>query len=189
MRPASSIAAQTQMETASGHYFDFAAPEACHVDVEDIAQALSLTCRFGGHIGVFYSVAEHALLVRRLVIRAGRPDLALAALHHDSHEAYVGDIPTPLKRAIGQPYRVMVARIDGAIAEALGLNLAEVDCEVVHAADAQALRLEAAALKRSRGIEGAWPWRELPEPLANFAPGLSPDAARRAFLAAHEAGA
>jgi 5'-deoxynucleotidase YfbR-like HD superfamily hydrolase len=59
--------------------------------------ALAKICRFGAQTKHFYSVAQHALLVRRLVLDAGHDDLELIALHHDSHEAFVGDLPTPLK--------------------------------------------------------------------------------------------
>lgn len=179
---------RTSIETYSGAFFDFLDPDPATVAVEDVARALSNTCRFGGHTARFYSVAEHALLVRHLVVNeAGRPDLALPALHHDSHEAYLGDIPTPLKGVLGYFVDEMAARIDRVIADALGFDVEGLHDPVIADADERALRLEAAVLKPSRGIGGAWPYRALPEPVeAWHAPlGLSPHNAESAFLRAH----
>ncbi len=122
------------------------------IDVEDIARALSNTCRFAGHVKNYYSVAEHAVLVSRLV----PPELAYPALHHDSHEAYVGDIPTPLKHLLGRPYRRAVRRVDRAVSEALSVDLSLLHCLEVRAADAFALRIEAARLKPSHGLGEHW---------------------------------
>src|SRR5215217_5777345 len=86
------------LTTNSGIRFDLDAPTAAMVSVDDIAVALGNTCRFGGHSRHFYSVAEHAMLVRYLVRKGGEtPAVQLAALHHDSHEYVLGDVPTPLK--------------------------------------------------------------------------------------------
>jgi 5'-deoxynucleotidase YfbR-like HD superfamily hydrolase len=177
--------ARTQMETASGLYFDFAAPTADVITLGDIAHALSLICRFGGHIPEPWSVAQHALLVRQLVIDAGHPEHALAALHHDSHEAYLGDIPTPLKTACAGAVERMAEEIDAAIGEALRLDPADFHHPTVRWADEMALRIEAAAFKRSRGIDGAWPWRELPEAVGYDLSPRDPDEVRDRFLAAH----
>lgn len=79
--------------TSDGQKFFFDHPEDYTYDVKVIAASLSKLCRFTGHTNRFYSVAEHSIIVSRLVPR----ELALVALFHDAHEAFTGDISTPYK--------------------------------------------------------------------------------------------
>lgn len=153
---------------------DNLAPE--DVDLEDIAHALSHICRFGGHTKKFYSVAEHALLTRRIVIANGHPNLSFAALHHDSHEAYLGDHPTPLKKLVPE-LRELAKRMDRSIGEALGVNdLLFHHPAVVHA-DQMALRAE-----KREACDG----HPDGEPLYRWKPAfLRPHAARELFLSTH----
>lgn len=66
--------------------------------IEDIAHALSMQCRFNGHICEFYSVAEHSLKVSELIEElGGAPSLQMQGLLHDASEAYICDIPKPFK--------------------------------------------------------------------------------------------
>ncbi|AUR88745.1 HD domain protein [Vibrio phage 2.117.O._10N.261.45.E9] len=67
-----------------------------HLDLNVIAKGLSKLCRFGGHTDQFYSVAQHSIIVSKLV----PPSLAFAALMHDASEAYVQDLVTPIKRQL-----------------------------------------------------------------------------------------
>jgi hypothetical protein len=64
--------------------------------VEDIAHALALTCRFGGHCREPYSVAQHSCLVAD-AFEGASVNVKLAALLHDAHEAYTGDLTGPLR--------------------------------------------------------------------------------------------
>jgi hypothetical protein len=64
--------------------------------IEDIAHSLAKQCRFGGHVKTFYSVAEHSY---RMSYAVSKP-LALCALLHDASEAYLIDLPRPVKRAL-----------------------------------------------------------------------------------------
>lgn len=84
------------MQTFSGRQFFPLDPRPEDIDPEDIAHALSLLCRYGGHVDRFYSVAEHCVLMSTAVA----PENALAALLHDATEAYVCDVPRPLKRQL-----------------------------------------------------------------------------------------
>jgi hypothetical protein len=103
------------MQTFTGKLVDVEHPCPDDVDVQDIAHALSMTCRFGGHCRDFYSVAEHSVLVElsappvnpewdeetssetnHLHYRKSR----LALLLHDAAEAYVGDLVTPVKKIL-----------------------------------------------------------------------------------------
>jgi hypothetical protein len=174
------------VETFVG-FFDYADPRVEDIHLEDVARALAMTCRFGGWVSRFYSVAEHALLCARLVTEAGHPELAFAALHHDSHEAYIGDVVTPLKRDMGTPYRERVAGLDAVVGPAFGINPADFHHPVIRAADALALRIEAGALKRTRGVGPHWGQEEPTEAPEDWSPGLSPEEAEAAFLQAHAA--
>lgn len=178
------------METNGSRFFDFLAPHRDMIHLDDILRGLSKTCRFGGHINAeHYSVAEHACLVRRFVVEAGYPALGLPALHHDTHETYLGDLPTPLKNALkmeSPAYEAMAAALDDVIAQWLGIDPELFHHPVVVGADQLALRVEAAVLKDSRGITGEWPWRELPELPKDWHPGLSASVAATEFVRAHD---
>ncbi|MFM2054827.1 MAG: putative protein yfdR, partial [Pseudomonadota bacterium] len=85
------------MTTNSGKRVYPLDPDPADFDLGDIAISLSNLCRFAGHTRIFHSVASHALLVSQLVAPL-HPGLALAALHHDDAEAFISDIPRPVKR-------------------------------------------------------------------------------------------
>lgn len=67
------------------------------IDIEVIANSLSNICRYGGHIETFYSVAEHSILLAEYFQRKSKIEEAKLALLHDAAEAFISDIPAPLK--------------------------------------------------------------------------------------------
>lgn len=87
----------TEIQTFSGHMFDVFNPDKQKIELRDIAHALSMLCRYGGHAHQFYSVAEHSVLMSDYFNDRGEYDLARAALLHDATEAYMGDVVRPLK--------------------------------------------------------------------------------------------
>lgn len=82
------------IQVASGKPFWPLDPTPEDIEPQDIAHALSQLCRFGGHCLRFASVAEHSVYVSRAV----SPEHALWGLLHDASEAYLVDIPRPIKR-------------------------------------------------------------------------------------------
>ena len=149
---ASNSGERYMIDTASGIRLDLDDPRSEDIRIKDVAGGLSKVCRFGAQPLAYYSVAQHALLVRQLVVEAGYPELALAALHHDSHEAYLCDIPSPLKRKIRARttvYDEACRALDRVIAEALGFKLPEQgspEQQAIKHADRQALLVEATRL-------------------------------------------
>jgi hypothetical protein len=87
------------IQTASGKKFFPMEPHADDLDIRDIAHALSNQCRWGGHCLRFYSVAEHSVRVMRCLAAAGHTDrsILLWGLLHDAAEAYLCDLPRPVK--------------------------------------------------------------------------------------------
>ncbi len=81
------------MQTYTGKAFWPLDPRASEVDIEDIAHALSLQCRFAGHCRFHYSVAQHSVLVARAL----PVEIRAWGLLHDAAEAYLVDLPRPVK--------------------------------------------------------------------------------------------
>jgi len=177
------------IETYTGGYFHYDDPQPEQINVTDIARALSMVCRFAGHVSTFYSVAEHAVLVHRLVKEAGGTwQEAFAALHHDSHEAYLGDVPTPLKQELGTVYKDLRVKADEAVAARFKLSTAEFHSEAVREADEMALRIEASVLKRSTGLGDHWGYDiRVDVPAWIWRLGWVPTHAEDEFLRAHYA--
>lgn len=104
-------------------------PRVKDIHISDIAQALSNMCRFGGHVEVPYSVAEHSVRVAEYVQKKletsytmsekDRKRVILAALMHDSAEAFLVDVPSPVKyqmtgyiKAERRMYKCIAKRFD-----------------------------------------------------------------------------
>ncbi|MBB4235015.1 hypothetical protein [Rhizobium esperanzae] len=119
------------MQTATGRKFWPLDPRRDEVFIEDIAHSLSLQCRYAGHCLRFYSVAEHSVLMARKLRWEG-VDVALWALLHDASEAYLVDVPRPVKPYL-TGYKEAEARVMAAVADRYSLAR-EMPAEV-HEAD------------------------------------------------------
>jgi hypothetical protein len=104
------------MSTASGYFWP-CDPRPEETNLSDISGALSKLCRYGGHTTIFYSVAEHCVHV----CDAAPYGVKLEALMHDASEAYLVDIPRPIKKVLSQ-YVEIESRIEEAIALRFGLR-------------------------------------------------------------------
>lgn len=105
------------MQTRTGQQFWPLDPRPEEIHLEDIAHALSMLCRYGGHVRAFYSVAEHSVLVSE----NAAPELALAGLLHDASEAYLADIIRPVKRNL-PGYAEIENRLMRAVCQRFGIS-------------------------------------------------------------------
>ena len=141
--------------------------------IADIAHALAHQCRFGGHSSKFYSVAEHSVHVSQLCL----PEHALWGLLHDASEAYLVDLPRPLKLLPEfAAYREAERRLQRAVAVRFGL--APEQPARVTAADDTMLWIEAHSLLGSMPVKAV---RSTRPPFEITAP-LLPVEAERLFL-------
>lgn len=171
--------AKTAMQTYSGKAFDLANPTSEMITIEDIAHHLSLINRFTGATTVPYNVADHSLRVMELV-ESIDPQHALAALLHDSQEAYLGDVSSPLKRIPEMAgYKAREKALQRLIFAKYGIS--PHIPEVVKAADLVMLNNEAHGLCEPLNPE-VWNRWNLPAPLTEFAPPLPSELAERLFL-------
>ena len=173
------------MQTYTGRQFWPLDPRADEVDINDIAHSLSNMCRFAGHVRRFYSVAEHCVRVSWLA-PVENPRLALAALLHDATEAYVVDVPRPLKRFLSG-YKEIEDRVARAVEERFGLDAGSLDHPEVKFWDEVLLATEARDLM---GGESAGKWHLRAAPLSAhigpWAPEEARDRFRRRFMALSE---
>lgn len=107
------------MQTYRGAPFWPMDPRPDEIHILDIAHSLSMLCRYNGHCVRFYSVAEHSVHVSRAVPQ----EHALWGLLHDASEAYLADVPRPVKPFL-PGYKGAEGRLQLAIAERFGLPAA-----------------------------------------------------------------
>jgi 5'-deoxynucleotidase YfbR-like HD superfamily hydrolase len=168
------------LQTVSGRWVNPFDPDPSQLDAGDIARALANQCRFGGHSRVFYSVAQHSVIVSELVEqRGGDVEDVFAALMHDATEAYLGDMPHPLKHRspLGAAFKDAEDHLERALHERFGIKP---DVQEIKRADRALLATE----RRAFSSED-WHWPELDgvEPLDLELTAWSPDEAAQAFAA------
>lgn len=121
--------------TRTGKHVNFVQTDPSQITIEDIAEGLSKECRFGGHCMGFYSVAQHSLHVSSIL----PPELRFEGLLHDATEAYMRDIPSPLKEILPD-YVEREKALEAVIRRKFGLP--EKQSPAVKAADLIALATE-----------------------------------------------
>ena len=104
------------IETYTQKKFDILNFSKDDISLLDIAHSLALQCRYNGHCRKFYSVAEHSCLIADHAFNIHGKQTALYALLHDASEAYVCDLPRPIKPQLKE-YYVIEHRIQEAIEE------------------------------------------------------------------------
>jgi hypothetical protein len=163
-------------------------PRAEEVELEDIAHALSNQCRYSGHTRTFYSVAEHSVRVMRLC----GPDriIMAAALMHDAAEAYLVDLPRPLKHhsELGRAYMAAEAINHHVIMRRFGLPIGNPELDAIVAdADNRLLATEVRDLmwRTAKKPDGSPVWSKWLDgivPLPGTIKPWPPEMARRIFL-------
>lgn len=175
----------TWMQTYGGHAFVIANPTVDQIYLEDIARALSHQCRFAGHCLKYYSVAEHSvhvcnrvqeLLEAEEMTEVDRQYLGVALLH-DASEAYLLDIPRPLKREDHMWfYRELQDKTQQLIREKFGLSTKKLS--LIRQADDELLATEAVQIMAPHPME----WAPLPDPLDLELPCWTPERAYSVFM-------
>ena len=137
----------------SGRRLNILEPSPMDIEITDIAHGLARVARWNGQtIGAYgYSVAQHSVLVERLV-QTNAPKLdqkwRLATLLHDAPEYVIGDMITPFKSALGADYKQIESRLEAAIYMRFGLpaELPGYVKAIIKRADRMAAWLEATQL-------------------------------------------
>jgi len=158
------------IQTYTGGKFDFDDLESNEINIEDIAHSLSMLCRYNGHTKMFYSVAEHSLLIAEVVSDKAK----LFALLHDAAEVYISDISRPLKKFLsyqGTSIKDFESQVLKVILKRFDIDLYQIPTTIrneVNEADNRILVNERGILNRCND-ESIWEsWIKDIKPLTNI---------------------
>ena len=122
--------------TYTGKHFDPVNPDKNLIDIRDIAHALSLLCRGNGHVKSFFSVGQHCVNAAREAQLRGYSDrVILACLIHDAAEAYLSDVPRPVKPSMPEYNKLEDNLLDMIYEKFLGSPLTEEEQQLVKSVD------------------------------------------------------
>lgn len=123
------------MHTYTGHIFNPLEMKEEDVIIEDIAHALSLMCRGGGHLKYFYTVGQHCInCAHEAQARNYSKEVILGCLLHDASEAYISDIIRPIKRQLTE-YNEIEDHIIDIIFKKYQLNLSSEEKQLIRNID------------------------------------------------------
>jgi len=162
------------ISTYTGKKFYVFNPNIDDIDIIDIARALSMICRFNGHVKRFYSVAQHSVLVSKLV----SPEIAMEGLLHDATESIIGDMIRPVKRFMVE-FKDVENKLEQAIAEKFKLDFISNHNEIKKA-DNIALVTEARDLLTTQVIMDSFD--ETIKPIEKRIKAQKPEMAEQRFL-------
>jgi len=122
--------------------FDYIATKPDMINIRDIAHALAKEQRYANHKEFNCSVAEHSVLVADMC-----PDyLKLAALLHDGHEAYMRDLPAPVKPLCPGYVSVCASLQEVINLKFLGRHLTDSESATIHKFDVKSREGETVGL-------------------------------------------
>lgn len=169
------------IETYTGRMVTPVDPDPITLCVTDVAHALANKCRYSGHTRRFYTVAEHSWLMAEYALAKGDRESARWALIHDAVEAYLPDVPRPLKPFLAN-WKELEANMERAVKEHFDEYPNAAVEGLVHSLDTRILLTEAQVLLPSRGQR----WEIDAKPLDTRLRCWQPSIARRNFLEAFE---
>ena len=195
------------IETVSGKLVNPTCPDASSIDINDIAWSLSRIPRFAGHTitGLSFNVPQHSVYVSELVEEIltdsdvadkagfdrfsivemnGINSVLIKALIHDAHEAYTGDIPSPIKRIpeLNTTLKLIEGRLDHAIFTALELSeVTDSEQHLIKYCDKLAQAIEGYQFMPSRGLNWNLPKTDLIR-LQSFPQPMAPLDSYKAFI-------
>ena len=122
--------------THTGKHFDPVNPEKTLIDIHDIAHALSLICRGNGHVKSFFSVGQHCVnAAKEAALRGYSNRVILACLIHDAGEAYLSDVPRPVKPSMPEYNQLEDHLLNMIYEKFLGSPLTEEEQQLVKSVD------------------------------------------------------
>lgn len=154
----------TWLLTSTGRRVDLRLADPAALSIDDVAHHLAQLNRFTGACRRPYSVAEHSIhvvAVMRDEMGIDSPHALLAGLLHDAHEAYIGDLSTPLKEALDaedpdRAWRRLESRVRAQVQRRFGVRVASVGYRrAIRAADLRMLATERRCLMPPGGPD--WP--------------------------------
>lgn len=155
---------EPQVSTLSGE-LSLIAPDPAGMKMRDIVIALKNQSRFGGHTLERVSILQHSICVWLMAHSDGASyEDQLFALWHDAPEAYILDIPRPLKHLLGRAYLDIEDVFTAAVGDALDVPLSHGQPLGLKGWDNRALAVECSLWRPREAYEQ---WLGLPAPSDN----------------------
>lgn len=115
MDPISNEQLRPAFLTQTAMQFRPSAPRGEALSIVDVAHALANTARFGGHPRLFYSLAQHSVLVSAIC----NPEDRYEGLMHAAHRPFAfGDIMSPSRASLPESARLALETLEAGVRQA-----------------------------------------------------------------------